>query len=235
MGVVARDYQLQIADSPRFFVCVYLNQERAITEYAENPIQSRLRIIIVKMKTNEIIFSCTLIATMLTMTSCFGPKKISQRIIPTAVNTINSVRLDELNLKHGSDYSVVNSVTGEAVIIYQEKRKGDKIIIKEENGEFEIVYEWDNDTDKWRRTDFQGIARFGFFSNDDYNQSYSMKDPEYVVRNLAIYRLINASKVRGADGIIEPVISTNVEQRGNDIVFKTTATAKLIKLKTDGK
>ena len=62
-----------------------------------------------------------------------------------------------------------------------------------------------------------------------------MKDPEYVVRNLAIYRLINASKVRGADGIIEPVISTNVEQRGNDIVFKTTATAKLIKLKTDGK
>ena len=115
--MVARDYQLQIADSPRFFVCVYLNQERAITEYAENPIQSRLRIIIVKMKTNEIIFSCTLIATMLTMTSCFGPKKISQRIIPTAVNTINSVRLDELNLKHGSDYSVVNSVTGEAVII----------------------------------------------------------------------------------------------------------------------
>ena len=51
MGVVARDYQLQIADSPRFFVCVYLNQERAITEYAENPIQSRLRIIIAKMKT----------------------------------------------------------------------------------------------------------------------------------------------------------------------------------------
>ena len=56
-----------------------------------------------------------------------------------------------------------------------------------------------------------------------------------MVRNLAIYRIINAAKVRGADGIIEPVISTNVEQRGRDIVLKTTVSAKLIKLKTDAK
>ena len=76
------------------------------------------------------IISDALLAVVLLMPSCFCPKKISQRFIPTAVNTINSVCLDELNLKHGSDYTIVSNVTGEAIIIYQEQRKGDKIIIK---------------------------------------------------------------------------------------------------------
>ena len=41
--------------------------------------------------------------------------------------------------------------------------------------------------------------------------------------------------MRGADGIIEPVVSTNVEDRGNDIVFRTTISAKLMKLTPDSK
>lgn len=187
------------------------------------------------MKQKIFIFA-TFVATTLTLVSCGGgPKKMAQRIIPTAVNTINSVRLDELNLKHGTDYTIVNTITAEATIIYTEQRKGEKITIREEHGEFKIIYEFDSEQEKWYRTDFEGVARFGFLNNDDYSESYSMIEPEYVVRNLAIYRLINASKVRGADGVIEPVISTNVEQRGKDIVFKTTAAAKLIKLQTDSK
>lgn len=183
----------------------------------------------------KILILATMVAITLAMTSCFGPKKISQRIVPTAVNTINSVGLSELNLKHGTDYTIVNTVTAEATILYRESKKGEKVTIKEENNEFEITYEFDSEQEKWYRTDFEGIARFGFFSNDDYYQNYSMIYPENVVRNLAMYRIINQAKVRGADGIIEPVISTNVEQRGKDIVFKTIASAKLIKLKTDAK
>lgn len=160
---------------------------------------------------------------------------MTQRIIPTAVNTINSVGLKELNLKHGTDYTIVNTITAEATVIYTERRKGEEITIREENGEFRIVYTFDSEQEKWYRTDFDGIARFGFLTNDDYLQDYSLNRPEYVVRNVAIYRLINASKVRGADGVIEPVISTNVEQRGKEIVFKSTVSAKLIKLKTDAK
>ena len=184
---------------------------------------------------NKFIAITMTMACMFTMTSCFGPKKMTQRVVPTAVNTINSVGLSELNLKHGTDYTVVNTVTAEATVLYKERKKGSKITIKEENNEFEITYEFDSEQEKWYRTDFEGIARFGFFSNDDYYQNYSMIYPENVVRNLAMYRLINQAKVRGADGIIEPVVSTNVEQQGKDIVFKTTATAKLIKLKTDAK
>lgn len=172
---------------------------------------------------------------MFTMTSCFGPRKLTQRIVPTAVNTINSVGLSELNLKHGTDYTIVNTVTAEATIIYTERRKGQEIILKEENNEFKIVYTFDSELEKWYLTDFDGVARFGFLTNDDFGESYSTRNPEYVARNLAIYRLINQAKVRGGDGVIEPVVSSNVEQRGKDIVFRTTASAKLIKLKTDAK
>lgn len=174
-------------------------------------------------------------ACILTLTSCGLSKKMSQRIVPTAVNTINSVRLDELNLKHGTDYTIVNTVTADATILYTEQRKGEQVTIKEENGECKLVYQWDNQDYKWKLVDFDGIARFGFLSNDEGRVSLREINPENTARNLAIYRLINASKVRGADGVVEPVISTNVEQRGKEIVFKTTVSAKLIKLKTDAK
>lgn len=170
-----------------------------------------------------------------TMSSCFGPRKIAQKIIPQAVNTINSVNLNELNLKHGADYTIMNTITAEATVLYNERRKGEVITIREGDGEFIIVYTFDRETQKWARTDFDGIARFGYLSND-YGQTFSTSiNPEYVVRNIAIYRLINQAKVRGADGVIEPVVSTNVEQLGKDIVFKTTVSAKMIKLNTDTK
>lgn len=175
------------------------------------------------------------VAAAFTLTSCGGPRKVAQRIIPTGVNTINSVGLSELNLKHGTDFTIVNTITADATVFYSEQKKGEQITIKEENGEFKLVYKYDSEFDMWRIVDFDGIARFGFLSNDEGRVSLREVDPESVARNFAIYKLINASKVRGADGVIEPVISTNVEQKGKEIVFKTTVSAKLIKLKTDAK
>lgn len=180
--------------------------------------------------------AATMVTCALVMTSCSGPRKMVQRIVPTAVNTINAVNLNELNLKHGTDYTIVNTVSADATVLYSEQKKGEQITIKEgEHNEFRLVYKFDSEQEKWYLTDFDGIARFGFLTNDDFHQNYSTRDPEYVARNFAIYKLINAAKVRGADGVIEPVISTNVEQRGKEYVFKTTVTAKLIKLKSDSK
>lgn len=186
------------------------------------------------MFNKKLIIAAMMMACIFTMTSCFGPKKMAQRRIPTAINTVNSVRLEELNLKHGSDYTIVTTITADATVIYSEQKKGEQITMKEENDEFKMVLRYDTQEDEWRCTDFEGIARFGYLTND-YGNYHLSSNPEYVARNLAIYRLINASKVRGADGVIEPVISTNAEQRGKEIVFKTTVSAKLIKLKTDAK
>ncbi len=185
---------------------------------------------------NNLLLAVVLMTSTFMMTSCVATQqKMTQRIVPQAVSTINSVGLSELNLKHGTDYTVMNTVSSEATVLYSEQRKGQQITLREERGEFKLVYTFDNEQEKWYLTDFEGIARFGFLSNDEGRISLREANPEYVARNFAIYQLINASKVRGADGVIEPIISTNVEQRGKEIAFKTTVSAKLIKLVIDAK
>lgn len=173
-------------------------------------------------------------AGILLMTSC-SKRVIPDIEMPIAINTINSVGLRELNLKHGTDYTILNTVSADATVIYSVQKKGKQITIREENGEFKIVWKRDEDSGKMCRDDYEGIARFGFLNDNYYRVSTREIEPANIVSNLARYRLINLAKVRGADGIIEPVVSTNVEDRGNDIVFRTTISAKLMKLTPDSK
>ena len=170
------------------------------------------------------------VITMTLMTSCK-----TKTIIPMAMNTVNAVGLEEMNLVR-DDYQILNTVTADAEVIFRENNNN--MYLKDANGDFSITLKRGKMFGQWYFKKFTGIARFGFLKND-----YDAKDVDYsiylqpgtVARNMAIYRIINASKISGADGVIEPVVSTNIEQRGRDIVFKTTVSAKLIKLKTDKK
>ncbi len=169
---------------------------------------------------------CILIgACIILLSSCHAPSTI----IPKAINTVNSVPLNELNLER-KDYNILKTITAEAVVMYYEGSQ--KVSITEVNNEFSLTWMLDRKTQQWYLASSRGIAKFGFLSND-YGSTFMSNNPEYVARNLAIYRLINACKVLGGDGVIEPMISTNVEQAGKDIILKTTASAKIIKLKTD--
>ncbi len=152
----------------------------------------------------------------------------SVTIIPKAVNTVNSVSLSELNLDR-EDYDVLNTATSEATIIYREKRR--QIEIFDAGNEFSISYQ--KTRFGWLFDESTGIMRLGFLTNDYEDYNVFAIQPEELARRLAIYRLINVSKLNGADGIIEPVISTNIEQQGKDIIFKTTVSAKMIKLHTN--
>lgn len=181
----------------------------------------------------KLFLTVSLVACMCLMTSCGGPSKMVQRIVPTAVNTVNSVGLNELNLQHGTDYRIVNTVTADATVFYSTKKKGQVVILEEENGECWLEYKFDSEQEKWGLIDFEGVARFGFLSNDEGKISNLRENPESMARYIAIYRLINESRVRGADGIIEPIISTNVGERDGKIAFRTTASAKLMKLNVD--
>lgn len=81
-------------------------------------------------------------------------------------------------------------------------------------------------------TKFKGFFKVGYLHNDHANASIS--NPEDFARKLAIYRLINISNEMGADGIVEPVVSTNVVQEDkNTVIFKTTVSGKAIRLKTN--
>ena len=92
-----------------------------------------------------------MLATTLTMSSCFTQKVTTDVKIPIATNTINSVELRELNLQHGSDYTITNTVSADATVVYTTQKKGKKIKITEETGEFSIVYEYDEKNGKMKK------------------------------------------------------------------------------------
>ena len=164
------------------------------------------------------------------MTSC------STQIIPRAVNTVNSVSISELNLER-KDYQILKTVSADATILYSASLDGKDYTIKcpDENFALKFIKKRQRNGGGWS-CEYKGIVKLGYLAND-YKYDGIALSPEEVARRLAIYRLINQAKLAGADGLIEPIISTNIDNgekgMGRNIVFKTSVCAKLIKLKTD--
>lgn len=150
--------------------------------------------------------------------------------VPKAINTISPASFADLNLKR-ADYEILNTLTATGVIRY--KRTFGIIKIAEENNEFAITYIYDKKMGRWNLSKVDNIVKFGFFANDYGSTAIVDYNAEDIVRRLAMYRLINEAQMLGADGIIEPVVSTNVEQIGDELIFKSTVAAKVIKLKTN--
>ncbi len=181
----------------------------------------------------KIILFLAVIATAFGMSSCSS----KLQIVPKAVNTVNTVHFEELNLAR-KDYNIINTITAEATIKYKEKF-GD-IIIEENNSEFKLKFGDPKQslfgpkpvTREKVLKDFEGVVRLGFLTNDYANGSgINYESPEDLGRRLAIYRLINVAKEEGADGLIEPLVSTNVEQIDKEIIFTTIVSAKCVKIK----
>ena len=159
--------------------------------------------------------------------------------VPKAVNTVHPVGWEELNLTR-KDYIILKTVSADASVSWTETSK--RLKISDENGEFVATFKKEKMKTMFgkeigfRLDDVKGIVRIGLLKNDYNVDDLGLQaDPYWFSRNMATYRLINAAKMAGADGIIEPIVSTNVEQIGKKIVFKTTVSGKLIKLKPDGK
>lgn len=144
---------------------------------------------------------------------------------PIATNTINSVRLSELNLT-GSDYTVMNTITETSLISVEHSRKGFKIYCEDEDFKLEYRYE---KTGEAQLIDWEGVVKLGFLSNDDV-YLYTPKRPADIAAKLAVYKMINAAQMNGADGVIEPTISMNMARNGKLHYYKTTVSCKLIKL-----
>ncbi len=187
------------------------------------------------MKTKGLLKVALFAIVALSMAACK-----SASIIPLAKNTVNSVDFSELNLERG-DYQVLNTITADASVTYTQK--GKKVTIAATDGDFTLEFEetevktgpgmFAPKEKKLLLQEHSGVIRLGYLTNDDANGDVTyLNNPEDLVRRLAIYRLINMAKEQGADGVIEPLISTNVEQVGRRaIVFTTTVSAKLVKIK----
>ena len=171
-----------------------------------------------------ILFAAVLLIALIN-TSCKSIQKTY--IVPNAINTVNSVELNELNLVAG-DYEILNTITSEAII--KATIKENNAEIHEENGEFSLYYK-DKGLGMFLNK-YSGVVRQGYLDNVYSRTNFNEFNPEVIAIRLASYRAINIAQQYGSDGLIEPIISTKAEQKGNEIIFKTTVTAKLIQLKT---
>ena len=86
------------------------------------------------------------------------------------------------------------------------------------------------------KTKSSGVLRAGFLTNDYGKISYD--DPEAIARATAFSKLVSMAKEHGGDALIEPIVSTNLEEQSGrgtkrTIVYSTTASAKVIVIKTD--
>lgn len=178
------------------------------------------------------ILSATLIFVIAIMlSSCTVTKKAT--IIPAAVSSIsNPVSLEFLNLTKDS-YQIINTETVESVIVYEEKGLGSSKTIKisEKNDEYALEFKKNSTTGEYD-IKYSGIVKIGYLSDDDRTVPIDKPFPALFARGLAAYRLINSVQDQGADGIIEPIVTMKVGQEGKKIIFTTTISAKLIKIKS---
>lgn len=178
---------------------------------------------------NKIILALLSIGAAIAVTSCSTSKPTT--IIPRAVSTMNVAPLSSLNLDR-KEYQIGKTITAVATITYTETNGGNKRKIVSEDGDFMLNYSFDEKTG-WS-CKYSGILQLGYFGSDYINQEpTNIMQPEEVVRRLAIYRAMSIARSEGADALVEPTVSTNIEQNGKDVIFQSVVTAKVFTIKAN--
>ena len=171
----------------------------------------------------------------LLMTSCFSKKSL---VIPTAKSSITDpIALRSLNFTKDS-YQILNTETVEASVEYEEVGIGmnKKIKISEANNEYTLIFKQNEAVVGGYEIKYSGIVKLGYLyqyqDNIDHLGEYYQPDPSFFAKGLAAYRLINSVQDQGADGIIEPIVTIKVGEKGKKVIYTATITAKLIKIKS---
>lgn len=166
-------------------------------------------------------------ATCFFLVSCSSQRML---VVPRAVNTINTAAIGELNLVR-EDYKIINTISAEASVVYRSNKSGSIYEIVDKDNEFALRYEYQI-KQGWT-CKYRGVLKLGYLSGDYLGEDTDIFRPEIVARRLAIYRLINLAQQYGTDVLIAPTVATNVEQIGDKVYFKSTATAKIVIINTD--
>lgn len=160
---------------------------------------------------------------MMVLSSCGGTRNL---IVPHAVNTADAIPATALNLQKGQ-YDILQTISESASVTAQ--YKGQSLTIKSGDGDFAYYFAFDNKTG-WTMKSFQGTATLGYYLSENTTVG-DMPQAEEFARRVAIAKLIEQLKDYGADGILEPIVTTRVTNAGkNTIEYQATATAKIVKI-----
>lgn len=175
------------------------------------------------MDKSKIILAAIAIAAAFIMNSCRGQRNL---IVPHSVSTADAISPAALNLKKG-DYDILASVSESASITA--KYSGNALVIRSGDGDFAYHFSYDSKSG-WTLKRFSGTATFGYLQTDT-GKSASMPEAEEFARRVAIARLIESVKDYGADGVLEPIVTTRATNAGhNTVEYQATVTAKIVKI-----
>lgn len=159
------------------------------------------------------------------LSSCGGARNL---LIPHAVSTGPVSTIHDLGLKSGQ-YDILNTVTETASVRCE--YKGNTIRIVSGDGEFSYKFSFD-EKKGWHLDSFQGAAALGYFATDIENVTSDVPRPEEFSRRVAMAKILKAVTDYNADGIVEPVVTTNATNAGDRTVeYTSTVRAKLVTVK----
>lgn len=164
-------------------------------------------------------------ALMLVLNSCGGQKSL---IVPRAVSTAGAIPVSALNLQKG-DYDILASVTESASVTA--RYSSSELKIQSGDGDFTYTFKFDKNRG-WNLHKFSGTATFGYLLSDISNNP-DLPNAEEFARRVAISRLIETIKDYGADGALEPIVTTRASNAGRGTVeYQASVTAKIVKVHT---
>lgn len=170
---------------------------------------------------SKLILVAVAIVTALAFTSCGS----SSLLVPRAISTAEIVPAQALNLQKGS-YDIMASVTETSSVTV----KYSKNAMEVKSGDGVFSYNFALGKMGWELKKFQGIATFGYLTSDIEGSSV-MPSGEEFARRVAISRLIEQVKDYGADGVLEPIVTTRASNIGkNQVEYQAIVTSKLVKI-----
>ena len=177
----------------------------------------------------RILYVSTALITLLLSFPAIAQDSFSEP--PITTNSISAVKLKDLNLQPG-DYTIMQTITETSVVSVDHTKRG-FTITSEEDGfmlRYKFVQVREDGKIYWRidLVDWSGVVKMGYLANDV--KVYTPTSAADVARRLAIYRLIDTASQKGADAIIDPIISMNMAKSGSLYYFKTTVSGRMIKL-----
>ncbi|MDE6109418.1 MAG: hypothetical protein K2F72_03930 [Muribaculaceae bacterium] len=167
-------------------------------------------------------------ALMFAATSCGGTRNL---VVPHAVSTADAIPAQALNLKKG-DYDILKTISESASITA--KYTSNSLQIKSGDGDFAYTFIFDK-KNGWMLKSFKGCASFGYLLSENQTPA-DVPQAEEFARRVAVARLIEMVKDYGADGVLEPIVTTRVSNAGhNTVEYQATATAKIVKIHSTSK
>lgn len=160
---------------------------------------------------------------MLTLASCGGTHSL---VVPHAVSTADAIPAAALNLQKG-DYEILNTISESASV--SAKYSSNSLKITSGDGDFSYNFVFDQKRG-WSLKSFSGSATLGYLLSESTDMG-NMPQAEEFARRVAIAKLIEQVKDYGADGILEPIVTTRVSNSGSKTIeYQATAIAKIVKI-----